>query len=324
MVPELRELGPVTLFDFAGDRHVSRHGRRGWERRRIDVNDELFDRVAVEHRVHGIDWVFIYTEGTHLLRRTLRHIRRELGVPTVLMSLDDKQSWELGVVGDQDRGLIDIAGEVDLYWTSARDCIPWVRAVGGRPHYMPEGCDPHFYRPVAVPKRYDVAFVGAAYGFRPRFIQRLRAAGLDVTVFGPGWRKDSCLSELDMVRVVNESRVVLGHGGIGYSETLRNVKGRDFDFPAVGGGVYITTHNPDLALHFEEGREILFYRSDRELLERVQWVLSNDREARHVAERARARCVREHRWMHRFAEALGILGILPLQPQVRARGAEGD
>lgn len=113
-------------------------------------------------------------------------------------------------------------------------------------------------------------------------------------------------------------------GGIGYSETLTNVKGRDFEIPGTGGGVYLTSFNPDLAQHFVVGREILCYRHRDELVELIDYYLAHPDEARSIADRGRARCLAEHRWLHRYQRVCEILGILLSRPEAGClrRGGE--
>ena len=100
-------------------------------------------------------------------------------------------------------------------------------------------------------------------------------------------------------------------GGIGYSESLTNVKGRDFEIPGTGGGVYLTSFNPDLAQHFTIGEEILCYRNRDEMLELIRYYLQHRDEAQKIAEKARIRCLQEHRWLFRYQRMLEIIGVLP-------------
>lgn len=99
-------------------------------------------------------------------------------------------------------------------------------------------------------------------------------------------------------------------GGIADSEEITNVKGRDFDVPCTGGGVYLTTYNPDLAMAFEIGKEILCYRNREEAVEVAMYYLNRSDECRAIAKRARERCLLEHQWSHRFIRLCRILGII--------------
>ncbi len=308
----LREVGRVSSFSFEGDRFFWRcRRRRDWLNIRAETNREILQEIQKAHREHPIDWVFFYTEGMHLLKDTVRRIRDEYGIPTVMMCLDDKQSWEGEKVGGQRTGQVDLVPEFDLYWTSARACCVWVTTEGGRPLYMPEGCDPATFKPLPVTPDIPVSFVGSAYGFRKNLIAFLRKWGVPVTTFGRGWRENSPLPKVeDLVEIFNRSQINLGHGGIGYSETLTNVKGRDFDVPCTGGGMYLTTFNSDLAQHFGIGEEIACYQGREELIDLIHHYLRSPDERREMARRARERCVREHRWSHRYIRILQLLGVL--------------
>jgi len=316
LASSLKRLGPVTWYRFDGDRFWwrSRPGARTWVPRRTEINAEIRFRARQAYEEEGVDWIFCYTEGVHLLRDTVRYFREELGLPTVMMCLDDKQSWELGRWGNQDIGQIDLAREVDLYWTSARECCNWVLAEGGHPIFMPEGCDPYQFRPVEVGKTLDLCFIGAAYGFRRAFIDRVQKKlskyGYTVACFGPGWRRGSSgVWGQDFIRTLNRAWINLGHGGIGYSENLMNVKTRDFEAPAVGTAAYLTTFNPDLAPSFDIGREICCYHSDQDLIEQTVSLLSDKECLLDIARRGRQRCLNDHTWVHRFVRILELLGV---------------
>ena len=308
----LQELGPVTSFTFDGEQCFWRHGcRRDWPAIRVRTNEEIFQEIGRAHRERPVDWVFFYTEGLHLMKDTVRRIQETYGIPTVMMCLDDKQSWEGKKLGGQWTGQVDLAPEFDLYWTSARACCAWVAGEGGRPLYMPEGCDPVKFRPMRLEKDIDVSFVGGAYGFRKDLIRFLKKWGVPVRVFGPMWGTGvpSVWGD-DLVRVFNRSRINLGHGGIGYSEDLTNVKTRDFEVPATGGGVYMTTFSSDLAQHYAIGEEIACYHGREELVSLIHHYLQRPALCEEMARRARERCVREHRWSHRYIRILQLLGVL--------------
>jgi hypothetical protein len=211
-------------------------------------------------------------------------------------------------MGDHRAGQIDLATVFDLSWTSARVSCEWYMVEGGRPVYLPEGFDGCTFKPQAVAPDIGVSFIGAAYGQRPSIIQALRKAGIDVRAWGSGWKGSGW--EPDPVRIMNRSRINLGMGYLGYSRTLTNVKARDFEIPAVGGGVYLTTYNSDLAQHFHLGEEILCYKDLDEMVELIRHYLKNEEAAREIAIRGRERCLAEHRWLHRYLAICEILGIV--------------
>jgi spore maturation protein CgeB len=78
----------------------------------------------------------------------------------------------------------------------------------------------------------------------------------------------------------------------------------------VGGGVYLTSFNSDLAQHFIIGEEILCYRTREEMIELIRYYLDRPDKARAISRRGREHCLTEHRWLHRYQRICRILGIL--------------
>jgi hypothetical protein len=320
LLPDLQELGPVTHFDYTA------HGYRFEalalaNRQAAAQREEMLARVVPAfkeaHARRPVDWVFCYAGGQDMSREVLERLTADFGVPVANMSLDDKQGWAGAYVDRRRRtGAVDITSAVDVYMTSARVACEWHLVEGGRPVYLPEGFNSAAYSPSGCAYDIPVSFIGAAYGYRASAIEFLRTHDVPVDCFGHGWRT-RFLSDTEQVAVINRSIVNLGMGGIEYSESLTNVKGRDFEIPGTGGGAYLTSFNPDLALHFAVGEEIACYRNRDEMLELCRHYLHRPEEAREMAGRARRRALREHRWLHRYVRLLEMLGVLATRSAAR-------
>ncbi|MDE2489564.1 MAG: glycosyltransferase [Elusimicrobia bacterium] len=310
LMPDLEELGPVTRFDYIAKGYrwpeLVRAGREGL-RQREELNSLILPALREAHARRPVDWVFVYASGYEIKAETVRRITEETGLPTVNMCLDDKHSWSGRWLGDHSGGQDGIVGAFDLAWTTARVACEWIMVEGGRPLCLPEGFDARTYRPLETPKDIPVSFVGEAYGFRIDVIEHLRRRGVPVQTFGRGW--GPFISNDEFLRVLHRSRINLGMGGILHSEDLVNLKGRDFEVPATGGGVYLTTYNPDLARYFAIGDEILCYSGREDLVDQIRYYLKHPDEAAAIAARGRARCLREHRWLHRLQKVCGVLGL---------------
>ncbi len=322
LVTELRVLGPVVRFEYRDLQAMPHQGKMFLEHRH-HTNERLWEEIRQAHKQEPFDWVFAYAQGNEILASTIQRIHNELGIPCVNMCLDDKQSWGTRMLGEQWNGQRALAGVFDLYWTSARVCCQWIAAEGGLPIYMPEGCDPsQFYPKPDVPQDIDVSFVGACYGPRPQMICSLREAGIDVKVFGPGWGRDTKgVWGEELVDVFRRSKINLGLGAVLHSMNITNVKTRDFEVPCVGGGVYLTQYNSDLAQHFHIGQEIACYHNFIDMVEQVHFLLADDEKRREMSRLARGHCLREHRWGHRYLALLKILGIV--SPEVELPPFEG-
>ena len=313
LIPDLRELGPLTRFDYVADLSVpwttlARRDRRALEARKT-IGERLLARVRGAHRQRHVDWVFVYASGLEIEASTVERIQEEHGIPVVGMCLDDKQSWDLGAFGDTRGGQIDLARPLDLAWTSARVACEWYLVEGGRPLYLPEGFDASTCGPTGEVQDLPVTFVGGAYGSRPALIGAARKAGLPVRAFGAGWENEGVWGA-DQTRVFSRSVVNLGMGGIGYSDAIMNVKTRDFEIPGTGGGAYLTTYSADLADHFRVGDEILCYHGVDELVEISRRCLRERDWAAGVAARGHQRAMREHRWLHRYQAICSAVGII--------------
>jgi spore maturation protein CgeB len=313
LLPDLRELGKLTHFDYTAlgfrcEVFASPSGE-ATRRERARMNTMLVDAVRKVHAERPVDWIFLYGGAQDYSPAILRRLTDEIGVPLVNMTLDDKHGFSGRQVGDARTGAIDITRHTDLFWTSARVACAWHMVEGGRPLYLPEAFNSAAYGPMDVSRDIPVSFIGEAYGFRVGVVDAIRRAGIDVRTFGGGWGTRSVWRN-EQVEIINRTAVNLGMGGVEYSETLTNLKCRDFEVPGTGGGVYVTAFNSDLAQHFVVGEEIVCYSHRDELIDLLRWYLARPEEADAIAQRARARALRDHRWIHRYEAVLRIIGVL--------------
>lgn len=314
LLPDLYELGPLTLFDYVSLGYSPEvfYGGPKWKKERMKLRKEMVSKVLPifreAHKKRTVDWVLCYGGGQDISASVINQIVGEYGIPIVNMTFDDKQGWAGPYCGEHCTGARDLTKEFDAFFTSARVACEWHLVEGGRAVYMPEGFDDSHFHSKKKIKDIPVSFVGVSYGFRKDVISFLQDHGIDIHAYGTGWPRGFAN---DLVDIFNKSVINLGMGGIGYSEILTNVKGRDFDIPGTGGGVYLTSFNPDLAQHFIVGDEILCYRNRDEMLELIRYYLLHRNEAEKISKRARIRCLREHRWLHRYQRMAEIVGILP-------------
>lgn len=85
---------------------------------------------------------------------------------------------------------------------------------------------------------------------------------------------------------------------------------RNFEIPMCTG-LQITKYFSELANYFEEGKEILFYESDEELIDKVRYYTDpkHQKEVDLIKSNARYRSENEHSWYKRFMTVFEILGI---------------
>jgi hypothetical protein len=307
LIRTLRSLGPVTNCD-PGEFGIKPPYADQLHRNRPRLNARILEILSSQPKNEPFDWLFVYGGGFLLTPKTLGIIHSDFGIPSATMWLDDKNSWTGPVIDGVDMNQPDIAAAYDVAWTSATVACEWYLAEGGRPIYLPEGCDPDEYYPRTNNYEHSVSFMGACYGCRPVVIRHLRKHGVPIQVFGSGWRGSSRYAGSPS-QLFSESQINFGIGGIAFSESLTNVKGRDFDVPCTGGGVYLTAYNPDLAKSFHVGKEILCYRNLDEAIEMIREYSANPDACRAIAQAGRQRSLAEHTWQHRYLTICEILGI---------------
>jgi hypothetical protein len=92
---------------------------------------------------------------------------------------------------------------------------------------------------------------------------------------------------------------------------LNIVNLRSFEIP-MSGGLQICPYSKEIASYFEEGKEIVFYRSEAELIEKTKYYLLDEnkqlRESMKIA--ARLRAEKDHTWLIRFTHIFDYFGLI--------------
>lgn len=115
--------------------------------------------------------------------------------------------------------------------------------------------------------------------------------------------------------VYSSHAVCLASTSTNHTDSLRNplkiVNLRSFEIP-MSGGLALCKYNPELAEYFVEDKEILFYKTDEELIEKARYYTekASNEDLSRMKEAARARAERDHTWWNRFSAAFDILGLL--------------
>lgn len=187
--------------------------------------------------------------------------------------------------------------------------------------YSPFGFNEEEYKPLDVPLRHDVSFVGGGHPWRSWIIRHLKRAGIDVAVYGPFWRSGR-LSQKGMIEVFSASRINLNISNSRQwdaryllttrramrttwrsPKTREQIKGRHYEIPACGG-FQLTPYCEDLERHFEIGNEVAVYIDPDDLVDKIRFYLGNEDERRRVAEAGYRRAIRDHSASNRMRDLL--------------------
>ena len=247
-----------------------------------------------------VDLILTYFSGAEISKNTLLECRK-FNVPIVTLHLDDRLHFKGEKLGAQYSGPYSVCDAYDTNYTNAPQSLSKYNRRHANAVFMPEAANTDHFKPIATEKKYDVSFIGAKYGRRERFIEKLRELGLSVECFGPGWANGT-LTEDQMVEVYNKSWINLGFGFIGDTK-LTCLKGRDFEVPSCGV-VYMTNYSRELELVYDVNKEILTYTSAADCANKINKLLKNKSDLEAIGKRARQAVLSRHTWHHRFQQML--------------------
>jgi spore maturation protein CgeB len=126
------------------------------------------------------------------------------------------------------------------------------------------------------------------------------------TALVPGRIVGDVLSDLQMIQMYSRSKINLGFSTCGETylsnQKILQIRLRDFEVP-MSGGFYMVEYMEELEAFYEIGKEIVCYKSVEDLIDKIKYYLSNDREREAVRRAGYERCLRDHTWHKRFAAA---------------------
>jgi spore maturation protein CgeB len=204
-------------------------------------------------------------------------------------------------------------------------------------------CNHFLYRPHASSFEYNfnVSFIGQPHGNRRQVISFLRNGGINVECFGYGWPKGS-ISHEDMIRVFSQSKINMNlskSSGMGFKgvakiflvkqnerlqlvspskwgDNLRSlvgrfreqIKGRNFEIPGCRGFL-VSGYADDLNEYYKLDEEIVCYKNNDDLVEKVRYYLSHEDEREKIAQLGYERTIGEHTYEKRFRDVFNKIGL---------------
>lgn len=205
-------------------------------------------------------------------------------------------------------------------------------------------CNHFLYRPLNLPKIYDVTFVGQPHGNRKKIIEKIKKAGINIKCWGRGWPAGR-ISQEEIIRIFSQSKINLNltksSGNISLKELAKfflkrknnksiqidnprhwidnfksflgkrreQIKGRNFEIPGCGGFL-ITGDADNLRDYYEDGKEIVIYKDTKDLIEKIKYYLEHDEEREAIAKAGYEHTLRDHTYEKRFNEIFKTIGLI--------------
>ena len=160
------------------------------------------------------------------------------------------------------------------------------------------GCNHFLYKNLNLARTLDVSFVGRCYGERKNFVDAIKRHGINISTFGLGWGSGRRISQADLIKIYNESKISLNISFSSGGNRIQ-VKGRDFEAVACGS-LLLTKDTKEIAEYFVPGEEIITYRDANDAAEKVEYYLKNEDERERIAKKGYERLLKEHTMEKRF------------------------
>ena len=244
----------------------------------------------------------IITTQSELMPSTVAAFRAA-GVPVVL--------WFPDHIANLGRGLMFAADYSTVYFKDPA-VVERATAVLGLPaKYLPEACNPHWHRPAGGAPGDDAGLVvaGNIYATRAVLLERLVKADVPLRLYGshfPAWIPQREALEglhakrpvvrLEKAGVFRRAQAVLNNL---HPSELESVNCRLFEAAGCGAAV-LTEYRPALDDLFEQGSEVLAFRTYDELVKGWRALEDDPELGVRLGDAAARRAAAEHTYQHRL------------------------
>lgn len=303
-------------------------------RERPLISERLLAQVKAAHAEKPIDLFLSYFYSAQIDPAVITAIRA-LGIMTINWYCNGSYQMDL---------VAEIAPHFDYCLVPEKFRLKDYQLLGANPIYCQEAANPSIYKPHDVPRTYDISFVGQCYGNRPHYLGYLNHHGLSAYAFGPKWHqpaswkrrlynpvgralglpkttysdlmpRDKCglpLSDEELIKMYSRSHISLGFTTLAQKPSDdapdKQVRLRDFEAP-MSGAFYMVEAFEELADFFEPDKEIVFFSSEAELVDKCRFYLKNPAAREAIRAAGLARAQNEHTWQQRLAMVFRTVGL---------------
>ena len=225
----------------------------------------------------------------------------ELGVKTIHWFCDDHWRFE--------KYSSLVAPNFDFVCTTANSSLPKYKKLGISDRVIKTqwACNHQLYFPIDVEKDINISFVGQPHGNRREVLDIILNNRFDLKIFGFNWEQFQRVPFHQMVRIFSRSKINLN---LSNSSTMigQQIKGRNFEISGTKSFL-LSSNAENLEEYYENGKEIVIFNSIDDMIEKIRYYLSHDKEREIIAENSYKRTLVGHTWFHRFNEIFFQAGI---------------
>ena len=253
-----------------------------WNRRNYegfaDLNKQLLTLVETTQP----DMIVCVLLGYEVWIETLQLIK-EIS-DTILMNWSTDDSWKY------DQFSRFILPYFDLYATTYPQAMKKAKCAGYQHVILTQwGANAeNLQEPIPASRcRWDVSFIGTAYGNRTKWISALRKRGIQVNCYGYGW-KNGPVDAGSIPDIIRHSVISLNFGDSNWMikgiipYRSRQIKARVFEVPG-NGGFLMTEPAENIGNYYLPGKEIVIFENVDDLAEKIRYFLAHPRQRDEIA-----------------------------------------
>jgi len=249
---------------------------------------------------------------------------RALGIKTAIWLTDDPYYTDMTK---------KIAPYYDYVFTLERNCIEVYRGLGCQNvYYLPFAAYVSHYRPTLTRSAINrkISFIGSAYWNRVEFLRPIIGGLMEkgLKINGLWWDRlpeykqypggieiGKWMGPIETSEVYSGTKIVINLHRSPFDETVNNNTAkigafspnpRTFEISA-SGTLQLVDSREDLSSFYKPGVEIETFSNSDELMEKVNYYLSHEKERQQIALRALERTFRDHTYNHRLNQLFGYI-----------------
>ncbi len=153
------------------------------------------------------------------------------------------------------------------------------------------GTNTEQFKPLSLPKKYDVSFIGTPKTDRREFVSYIMNKGIKIKVFGAGWEQypefkkiyGGFLNQEEYVKVINQSKINLcfNKNYLGVTHVIQKF----FEINACNSFM-LTEYCKGYSDLFKEGDELVMFKDSKELYQKIAYYLNKEKERERIAKNA--------------------------------------
>lgn len=197
----------------------------------------------------------------------------------------------------------------DYIWTTENN-FSFYKKDGINNVYSMCGVNEQFFKPLNIPKKYDVTFIGMPIRDRAEYIRYLMDNGIKVKLFGLGWENFPEFKEIyggflnseNYTKVINQSKINLNFSKSFLNEENKNfqLKGRIVEIFACKG--FLLTENFSSPQSYFKDKSKITFNTKEELLKKIRYFLINEKEREAIALKLYNETTNKYTWKSLFKD----------------------